>query len=105
MTLWLDMLSVGIQHQIAMTSLTNLVSRQGAIIHHGYAVCTIYQGYNHASNSAVSNAQTDPNNTIKESHDESLRNNSRNTEKFSEGPDLSDFIAGVVPRYIHFRVK
>ena len=92
------------QQPIEMTSLTNRLSRPGAIIHQGYGVGANFQGYKHASNSGVSNVRTDANHAVKECHDTSLRSNSKNIEKFSDGPDLAEFIAGVVPRYIKIYV-
>jgi hypothetical protein len=89
------------QQHFTMTSLTKRLNRPSAIIHQGYAVCASFQGYKQASNSVVSHVLTDPKHTVTESNDETVRSNSKITEKYSDGPDLSDFIAGVVPRYIN----
>ena len=59
-----------------------------------------FQGYKYAS-SAISSDLSNNNekqigNDVQNKHETRI---SKHTENFSEGPDLSDFIAGVVPRY------
>ena len=80
-----------------MTSLRKGLVRPAAAICQGTSRYTNFQGYKCASN-ITSKKLTDPTHTEPQNQVDSTRGNSRHTEQFSDGPDLSDFIAGVVPR-------
>lgn len=80
-----------------MTSLRKGLVRPAAAICQRTSRYTNFQGYKCVSN-ITSNKLSDPTHTEPENHVDNIRGNSRPTEQFSDGPDLSDFIAGVVPR-------